>query len=258
METSGFLERNDGERIAWRGVQGRGPAVVWLGGLRSDMAGGKATALAAWAERSGRAFLRFDYFGHGGSSGAFDQATVSRWRDDVLAVLDQLAEGPLILVGSSMGGWLACLAALARPERVRGLALVAPAVDMTERLLEAELDEDARAALDREDACLFPSQQGEPYRITREFLADGRQWSILPGPVKIEIPVRILQGMNDPQVPWRHAFTLAHAVETQDVVFTLVRDGDHSLSRAADLLRLIAAVEELCETDYSAATAGEP
>ena len=244
-ETAGFLQRPDGERLAWRRVDGRGPAVVWLGGFRSDMAGTKAQALAEWAQAKGQAYVRFDYFGHGESSGDFAKGTITRWRADALAVLDELAGGEAVLVGSSMGGWIACLAAMAAPQRIRGLALVAPAPDFTEKLMAPEITPEGRAALDRDGVWLRPSLYGDPYPITRALLEDGARWSILPGPVPIEVPVRILQGAEDPDVPWRHALELAQAIKSADLVFSLIKDGDHRLSRPQDIARLIAAVEEL-------------
>ncbi len=244
-ETAGFLRRPDGERVAWRRVDGRGPAVVWLGGFRSDMAGTKAQALAEWAQAKGQAYVRFDYFGHGESSGDFAKGTITRWRADALAVLDELTGGEAVLVGSSMGGWIACLAAMAAPERIRSLALVAPAPDFTEKLMVPEIPPEGRAALDRDGVWLRPSLYGEPYPITRALLEDGARWSILPGPVPIEAPVRVLQGAEDPDVPWRHALELAQAIKSADLVFSLIKDGDHRLSRPQDLWRLIAAVEEL-------------
>jgi len=240
VERSDFLHL-EGEQIAWRATDGAGPTVVWLGGFRSDMTGTKAQALADWAMARGRAYVRFDYFAHGD----FSQGTVTRWRADVLAVLDRLTTGPLILVGSSMGGWLACLAALARPERVAGLVLVAPAADFTERLLWAGMDAAARRAVEDDGVWLRPSQYGDPYPISRALIEDGARWSILPGPVGITAPVRILQGGADPDVPWRHALALAEAIEGPDVIFTLVKDGDHRLSRPQDIARLIAAVEDV-------------
>jgi hypothetical protein len=244
-ETAGFLERPDGERLAWRRVAGQGPEVVWLGGFRSDMAGTKAQALADWALARGRAYLRFDYFAHGQSSGDFAQGTITRWRLDVLAVLAALVEGPAVLVGSSMGGWLACLAAMAEPERVAGLALVAPAADFIDKLMAPGIPPEGHADLARDGVWLRPSLYGEPYPITRVLLEDGARWSILPGPVPIEAPVRILQGGRDPDVPWAHALELANALNGADVVFTLIKDGDHRLSRPQDIARLIAAVKEL-------------
>jgi hypothetical protein len=243
-ETAGFLDL-DGERLAWRRVAGAGPTVVWLGGFNSQMAGTKAQALADWALASGRAYVRFDYFGHGRSSGASVEGTVTRWRADALAAIDRLTDGPLILVGSSMGGWIACLAALARRQRIAGLVLVAPAADFTERLLWAGLPHDARHAIARNGVWLRPSAYGDPYPISRDLIEDGRRWTILPGPVGVAAPVRILQGGADPDVPWRHALDLALALEAEDLVFTLIRDGDHRLSRPQDLRRLVDAVEGL-------------
>ncbi|MEO8812006.1 MAG: alpha/beta hydrolase [Caulobacteraceae bacterium] len=244
-ETSGLLSAG-GARLAWRRVAGVGPTVVWLGGFHSEMTGTKAEALAAWAAVAGRDFLRFDWFGHGASEGDFVHGTITRWRADALAVIDGLTAGPLVLIGSSMGGWLACLASMARPERVGALVLVAPAADFTEKLLEPGLPAEARAAIARDGAWTRPSAYDEAgYPIGRTLLEDGARWSILPGPVPIAVPVRILQGGEDADVPWTHALELAHALKSRDVVFTLVKDGDHRLSRPRDLRRLIAAVEEV-------------
>ncbi len=244
-ETNGFLERPDGTRLAWRAVAGAGPAVVWLGGFRSDMAGTKAQALADWALAAGRAYVRFDYFGHGESDGDFAQGTITRWREDALAVLEALTEGPVVLVGSSMGGWIACLAAMAAPEQVAALVLIAPAPDFTEKLMAPEMDAEAKAQMARTGVWLRPSDYGDPYPISRELLEDGARWSILDGTVNVTAPTRILQGGADPDVPWRHALELAQSLKTEDVVFTLIKDGDHRLSRPADIARLIAALEEL-------------
>ncbi|WP_309090590.1 alpha/beta hydrolase [Phenylobacterium sp.] len=245
-ETSGYLERPDGERLAWRKVDGRGPAVVWLGGFKSDMAGTKAQALADWALANGRAYVRFDYLGHGESSGAFEAGTITRWREDALAVLEALTKGPVVLVGSSMGGWIACLVAMAVPERIDAMVLIAPAPDFTEKLMKPEIPPEGLADLARDGVWLRPSEYGEPYPITRALLEDGARWSILEAQeVPIEAPVRILQGGEDPDVPWSHALQLAHAIKGPDVVFTLIKDGDHRLSRPQDIDRLVAAVEEL-------------
>ena len=230
--------------MAWRRVEGAGPTVVWMGGFRSDMAGTKAQALADWAQASGRAYLRFDYFGHGESDGDFAQGTITRWREDALAVLDELIEGEVVLVGSSMGGWIACLAAMVRPKRVCAMVLVAPAPDFTEKLMAPEIPPQGRQALRDGGVWMRPSDYGDPYPITAALIEDGARWSILPGPVPIEAPVRILQGGEDPDVPWRHALELAQAINGEDVVFTLIKDGDHRLSRPQDIGRLIAAVGE--------------
>lgn len=246
-ETLQFFNTTDDARLAYRKIDGMGPTVVWLGGFKSDMLGGKAQALADWAADRGRSYLRFDYFGHGESEGDFSAGTISRWREDALAMIDKLTDGPLVLVGSSMGGWLACLAAAARPERVKALVLVAPAPDFTEKLMRPEFPPQAHEALARDGVWMRPSEYGDAYPITQALLEDGDRWSILPGPVNVDAPVRILQGGQDPDVPWRHALELANALNSQDVVFTLIRDGDHRLSRPQDIARLIAAVQEMVE-----------
>jgi pimeloyl-ACP methyl ester carboxylesterase len=246
-ETSGRIDVA-GAALAWRRVAGVGPTVVWLGGFHSDMTGTKAQVLADWAIATGRAYLRFDYFGHGRSDGDFADGTISRWRGDALAMIDTLTEGPLVLVGSSMGGWLACLAALARPDRISGLVLIAPAADFTEALLKPGLPPQAHEALAKTGRWTHPSAYDETgYPITSALLEDGARWTILDREIPITAPTRILHGGEDPDVPWRHALTLAKALKGPDVVFTLVRDGDHRLSRPVDNDRLIAAVEELVQ-----------
>ena len=244
-ETTGRLSRMGGEFVAWQRVAGRGPCLVWLGGFKSDMTGSKAQALADWATSEARDFLRFDYFGHGVSSGDFASGTISHWREDVLAVLDELTSGPVVLIGSSMGGWLACLAALARPERVKSMVLIAPAADFTDKLMQPSLGPEALLAIEQDGHWMRPSDYGdEGYPITKALIEDGCQWSILPGPVAIDCPVRILQGGQDPDVPWAHALALAQALMGPDVVFTLIRDGDHRLSRPQDIARLIATLSD--------------
>lgn len=244
-ETEGRLNRPDGESLAWRRVEGRGPTVVWLGGFRSDMGGAKAEALAEAMAARGVGYLRFDYFAHGESSGRWEQATIGRWRDDALAVIDQLTEGELVLVGSSMGGWMACLAALARPERVKAMVLIAPAPDFTEALMRPALPPEAVRELELNGSWMVVSEYGPPYALTRRFLDEGRDWTILRDWVAIDVPVRILQGGRDPDVPWGHALELAERLRSDDVVFTLIKDGDHRLSRPQDIERLIATVQAL-------------
>ena len=240
-----FLARPDGNRIAYRQVAGEGPTVLWLGGFHSDMTGTKAQVLADQAEATGAAYLRFDYFGHGESDGDFADGTITRWREDALAVIDELTEGPLVLVGSSMGGWIACLAAMVRPERVKAMVLIAPAPDFTAKLMEPDLSDEARAAIAKDGFWIRPSEYDDGgYAITRELLEDGARWSILQGDVPIDVPVRVLQGGADPDVPWTHALELANSLKSDDVVFILIKDGDHRLSRPRDLERLVAAVSE--------------
>ena len=245
-ETSGFLDRGDGEQVAWRRVAGHSPTVVWLGGFMSDMTGTKAQALADWALANGRAFLRFDYLGHGQSSGDFRAGTITRWRADALAAIAALTEGPLVLVGSSMGGWISCLVAAEIPDRLHAMVLIAPAADFTEALMKPGLPPEAHAAIARDGEWIRPSLY-EPtgYPITRGLLEDGARWTILGGPVPVDCPVRILQGREDPDVPWTHALELAGAIRSEDVVFTLIKDGDHRLSRDQDIARLLAMVAEV-------------
>ena len=241
-----YLDRA-GERLAyaWRG--GVGPGIVWLGGFRSDMEGTKAQAVDAWAARTGCACLRFDYFGHGRSSGDFLQGTISRWKGDALAVLDALSEGPQILVGSSMGGWIAMLAAKARPLRVAGLLLIAPASDFTEALMWEQMPEEARRALLQDGVWRRESVHAEEcYPITRVLIEDGRWNLILDERHALPFPVRILQGMADPDVPWPHALKLANAIDG-DVTVTLVKDGDHRLSKPSDLKLLERTLDALLE-----------
>jgi pimeloyl-ACP methyl ester carboxylesterase len=244
-EVRDFHPREENQRLAYRRIDGEGPTVVWLGGFHSDMTGTKAQVLADQALATGGSYVRFDYFGHGESSGAFQDGTISRWRDDALAIIDALTDGPLVLVGSSMGGWLACLAAIARPERVKALVLIAPAPDFTDKLMEPDLSDEARAAIARDGFWIRPSEYDDGgYAITRDLLEDGARWSILPGPVPIDVPVRVLQGGADADVPWTHALELANSLKSDDVVFSLIKDGDHRLSRPQDLERLVAAVAE--------------
>ncbi|MEX2648122.1 MAG: alpha/beta hydrolase [Alphaproteobacteria bacterium] len=235
-----WLARPDGERLAYHRLDGRGPGVVFLGGFASDMTGTKAMALEAWCRAQGLAFVRFDYLGHGQSSGRFADGTIGRWTDDALAVLDALTEGPQILVGSSMGGWIMLLAALARPARVAGLVGVAAAPDFTEDLMWARWDEATRTRLISHGAIELPSAYGEaPTTITRALIENGRRHLLLGAPIPLRRPVRLLQGMADPDVPWPTALRLAEKLESSDVVVTLIKDGDHRLARNEDLGKLL-------------------
>jgi pimeloyl-ACP methyl ester carboxylesterase len=232
---AGSLAREGGAHIAYLKRDGRAPGIVWLGGFKSEMTATKATALDAWAEREGLAFVRFDYFGHGASSGNFREGTVSRWLDDTLAVLDQLTTDPQILVGSSMGGWLALLAALARPDRVAALLLIAPATDFTEELLWASLDADGRRQIVDKGEWLRPSAYDpKPYPVTRSLIEDGRKHLLLGAPIALSCPVRIVQGMKDPDVPWQHVVKLVGRLGP-DTQIVLVKDGDHRLSKPHEI-----------------------
>jgi pimeloyl-ACP methyl ester carboxylesterase len=239
-------------RLAARKRAGGGPTVVWLGGFRSDMLATKASRLDAWAQARVRAFLRFDYSGHGESEGAFEDGTIGRWTRDALAVIDALAQGEsLLLVGSSMGGWIALLVARALAERgeadrLKGLTLIAPAADFTQALLWPQLPDEAKREIETTGRWLRPSAYSpEPYPITRALIEDGRAHLLMSGPVRAHAPVHILQGMRDPDVPWRHAQALFEKLAFDPAVLTYVKDGDHRLSREEDLRLLIGAVEAM-------------
>jgi pimeloyl-ACP methyl ester carboxylesterase len=286
-----FIEVGGGSamrRIAVRARRGSSPGLFWLGGFKSDMAGTKALALDAWAAERGRACVRFDYSGHGESGGEFTDGTIGRWLEESLAVFDAFCEGPQVVVGSSMGGWIALLLAraLARRGRSRapqdhddlgsnqskimnvidsnilerdaggeplhtfphptlaGMVLIAPAPDFTEELMWKTFSPEARRAIETEGFCLRPSDYGDPYPITRNLIEDGRNHLLLGGSISTGCPVRILQGTQDLDVPWRHAFALTERLPSDDVVLTMIRDGDHRLSRPQDIARILAAVAE--------------
>ncbi|MCH8683920.1 alpha/beta fold hydrolase [Pedomonas mirosovicensis] len=245
----GLVDRGDGVRLAYARLEGKGPTVVFLHGFMSDMEGGKALALEEHCRKAGQAFLRFDCSGHGKSEGAFTDGTISRWRDDVLVLLDQRTEGPLLLVGSSMGGWLALLAALARPERVKGLVLLAAAPDFTDWGLYADFTPEQREALSRDGQVAIPSEYGpDPYIYTKALIDDGANNRLLRGPIAFTGPVRLLHGQQDPDVPWTLALEIAEKLTTQSVRLHLVKDGDHRLSRPEDLDLLCSVVGELTAT----------
>ena len=238
--------------IAVREHSGAVPGLFWLSGYKSDMKGTKAAALAHWAEQAGRACIRFDYSGHGESGGDFSDGTIGRWLADALAVFDACCRDPQILVGSSMGGWRALLmvrALRARrqagPASVAGLVLVAPAVDFTEELMWKRFTPAIKRELEEKGFWARPSEySAEPYLVTRQLIEEGRNHLLLAGMIETGCPVRILQGVEDPDVPWRHAVELVSRLASDDVVLTLVKDGDHRLSRPEDIERRIRAVAE--------------
>ena len=274
-----FLQIGDGaERraIAVRQQEGALPGLFWLSGYKSDMKGTKAEALARWAELAGRACVRFDYSGHGESEGKFTDGTIGRWLADSLAVFDACCRGPQILIGSSMGGWLALLLVRALRERpppypppqagegksmnpppragegregaaatVAGLVLIAPAIDFTEELMWKRFTPSIKRELAENGVWQRPSAYSpEPYLVTRQLIEEGRNHLLLGGMIETGCPVRILQGVEDPDVPWRHAVELTSRLACDDVVLTLVKDGDHRLSRPEDIERLLRAVAE--------------
>jgi len=239
------LDRGDGNFVAYVRSDGKSPEVAFLGGFRSDMTGTKAIALDAWARKERRAFLRFDYLGHGQSSGKFEDGTIGRWLEDSLAAIDRLTTGKLVLVGSSMGGWLSLLVARARPERVAGLVLIAAAPDFVVRMYEALPPAD-QAALKRDGKLVRPSQYSpEPSVFTWRLIEEGRNHLVLDKKLVLPCPVRLLHGQSDPDVPWQHSLRIAEHIEAPSVVTTFIKGGDHRLSTADDIERLIAAVSEL-------------
>jgi len=240
-------------RIAVRRRAGRLPGLLWLGGFRSDMKGTKAAALDAFAVQSGRAYVRFDYSGHGESSGDFKDGTIGQWLEESIAVFDAFCKGPQILVGSSMGGWMALLLARAIAARkdnsaaasLAGLVLIAPAPDFTEELMWKAFSPAIRKELEANGVWYRPSDYGDPYPITRQLIEEGRRHLVLDGMLDLGCPVRILQGAKDEDVPWQHAFKLTHSLPSDDVVLTLIQDGDHRLSRPQDIARILATVDEI-------------
>jgi pimeloyl-ACP methyl ester carboxylesterase len=252
-ETLRYIDVGDREAaraIAVRAQDGAPPGLFWLGGFKSDMKGTKAEALARFAQERGRALVRFDYSGHGESRGVFTDGTIGRWLAESVAVFSACCRGPQVVIGSSMGGWLALLLArelrrVPAPASITGMVLLAPAVDFTEALMWQRFSPEARQDIERKGFWLRPSHYGEePYPITRGLIEDGRKHLLLGGLIETGCPVRILQGVEDPDVPWGHAAALVARLAQDDVVLTLVKDGDHRLSRPEDIERLLAAVGE--------------
>ena len=242
-----------GRRIAVRARTGSSPGLIWLGGFNSDMRGTKALALDAWADQHGRACVRFDYSGHGESGGAFIDGTIGRWLEESVAVFEQFCRGPQVVIGSSMGGWMALLLACAIASReakqatIAGLVLIAPAPDFTEQLMWNAFSDEVREEIRTNGVWMRPSEYGDgaPYPITRALIEEGRNHLLLGSAIEVGCPVRILQGAQDPDVPWQHAFALAHRLPAEDVVLTMIQDGDHRLSRPQDIARIMAAVAEM-------------
>jgi pimeloyl-ACP methyl ester carboxylesterase len=239
-------------RIAVRARSGAAPGVFWLGGFKSDMKGTKAQALDEWAAENNRACVRFDYSGHGESGGVFADGTIGQWLEESLAGFDASCEGPQVVIGSSMGGWMALLLARTLAKRkaasrgtLAGLVLIAPAPDFTEELMWKNFSQDIRDEVLTKGVWHRPSDYGDPYPITRNLIEEGRNHLLLGSAINVGCPVRILQGAQDADVPWQHAFALTHCLPSDDVVLTLIQDGDHRLSRPQDIARILAAVNEL-------------
>lgn len=241
-----FLDGPQGRRIAFEHQTGQGPGVVFLGGFKSDMRGSKAEHLAQWAARTGRAFLRFDYSGHGESSGAFEDGTIGDWAADAMAAISTLTDGPQVLVGSSMGGWISLLVARAMPERVAGLVGIAAAPDFTEDGYWAAATPAQREALLRDGRWELPSEYSDaPYVITRHLIEDGRNHLVLRTPLDLPFPVRLLQGTADPDVPMDWALRLLDHAQSPDLHLTLVKGADHRFSTPECLGLIEAAIAEV-------------
>ncbi|WP_031290838.1 alpha/beta hydrolase [Sphingobium baderi] len=240
-----FLPRPDGLKLAYRHRAGKGVTIVFLPGYMSDMEGGKAIALDQWAADTGRAMLRLDYAGNGASEGAFEDGTLASWRDDALSLIDGLTQGPLLLVGSSMGGWLALLIALARPDRVAGIVGIAAAPDFT----EWGFPQADRATLAAQGRLVEPTPYGDqPYVTTLGFWESGQALKLLESEIALDCPIRLLHGQADPDVPWDVALRIAKQVRSSDVQTLLVKDGDHRLSRDSDIALLIRTVASLLDS----------
>lgn len=238
-----YLTRPDRPRLAYDLREGAGPTLVFLPGYASDMAGTKAVALDAWAQAHGRAMLRFDYSGCGESEGRFDEGTLTAWRDDALALIDAVTSGPLVLVGSSMGGWIALLVALARPERIAALVGIAAAPDFT----DWGYSQEDKLKILNEGRLERPSEYGDPLVTTRAFWQSGEAHRLLQAPIAIDCPVRLLHGQRDADVPWHHSTHLAGLLRSADVQTILVKDGDHRLSGPQDLALLTGVIASLPE-----------
>ncbi|MDF1731059.1 MAG: alpha/beta hydrolase [Minwuia sp.] len=244
------LSRHDGETIAYHHTTGKAPGIIFCGGFMSDMGGTKALALEEHCQTNGLGFVRFDYLGHGESSGSFaDSGCISRWTEDATAILDELTTGPQIIVGSSMGGWVMLRLALARPQRIAGLIGIAPAPDFTTWMWE-ELGTANQQTLMADGLVRVPSEYDpEGYVITRKLIEDGRACHLLDdGTLGIDVPVRLLHGMADPDVPWQHSLRIAETLRSTDVRIHYVKAGDHRLSEPGDLDLLRATVDELVQT----------
>jgi pimeloyl-ACP methyl ester carboxylesterase len=237
-----FLETGHGTKIAYHRTpngNSKGPGVVFLGGFMSDMEGSKALALETMCRRENRSFVRFDYSGHGQSGGQFTDGTIGLWLRDALAVIDNVTEGPQILVGSSMGGWISLLVAKVRRARIAGLVGIAAAPDFTVRMWNEEFSERQRSDIIRDGFVKIPTDYGdEPYTITKALIDDGWQNRVAHGPIHLDIPVRLIQGLDDADVPWQTALMIADKITGNDVDVILVPGGDHRLSSDKDLERL--------------------
>jgi len=242
-----ILTRENGASIAYHRLEGKSPGVVFMTGFMSDMSGGKALALEELCREVGHAYLRFDYQGHGESSGAFADGTIGIWSEDALAAFDELTEGPQIIVGSSMGGWMMLLTAAKRPDRTAGLVGIAAAPDFTEDLLPSGLTDEQKQEIEENGLVVIPSGYEDDYVITKALLEDGRNHLLLRAEIPISCPVRLLHGMEDESVPWQTALAIQEKLRSQDVEVIFIKNVDHRLSEDADIDRLKTTVRRLVE-----------
>ena len=249
--TTRYLRSKNSTQLAFERINpnGSGPGLMWLSGFNSDMQGTKVLALKDHARRREQPFVAFDYSGHGQSQGRFEDGNITQWLDDSLTIFDEQTEGPQILVGSSMGGWLALLVARERRERVAGLVLIAPAPDFTENLMWKKFDPDVQAEILETGIYMRPSEYGEPYPITKQLIEDGRKWLVMKKKLDFDGPVRIIQGMRDEDVPWTYAFELLNVINGEDVIATLHKEGDHRLSTDSDILRLLQTCDDITKLE---------
>ncbi len=248
MTDTDYLRLEDGSTLAYHHRPGSSPGVIFFPGFKSDMGGTKALALDAWCAARGQQYTRFDYSGHGASSGVFEEGSIGRWLEDALAILDEVTTGPQVIVGSSMGGWMMLLAARARPERLAGLVGIASAPDFTERM-KTRLDETQQGQLQATGYCDIPNDydDGQPYRISQHMLDEGASHLLLGKPIGIELPIRLIHGQCDEDVPWQLSLEIAERVSSGDVEVQLVKTGDHRLSEQRDLQRLMNTLQVLLD-----------
>lgn len=232
------LKLNDGTKLAYHKEERKSPVILFLGGFFSDMTGTKATFLDQFCKEHDLSYVRFDYFGHGQSSGDFKEGTISRWFQDALEIFDKLIKDDVILIGSSMGGWIMLLLALARKQHIKGLIGIAPAPDFTEKLMWRNFPDDIKNELQTKGVFYAPSDYGEPYPITLNLIEDGRKNLLLDNKIDLDVPVRLIHGLKDQDVPYQISTLISEKLASDDVEVTFVKNGAHQLSDEADLKRL--------------------
>jgi len=243
-----YLKLKNSDQIAYCKTEGKGPGIIFLGGFLSEMTGEKATAVEAFCKQRGQAFVRFDYRGRGQSSGVFEDHTIGTWKEDALAILSKLTKGPQLLIGSSMGGWLALLLAMEKPKRVAGIIGLASAPDFTEHLIWEKLTKAQQQEIIRKGKITVPSDMGGVYSITRKLIEDGRNHLLLhKREIPIDCPVRLLHGLKDDDVPWEVSLSINEKLASQDVKTILIENGDHRLSKPEDIQKLLSITEKMLE-----------